>query len=132
MSESTIDNYKGKQIVMEEDPNDEWENPTCEDNLILGNYVNKCLSDGPIWYKMGYHLPHKLNAKNILILPLTNVTRKGSSQEHTEKVMLLNHGSPPWNKGSNDLGGACEKISTFYLYKDIYLQVKDHDPAFLI
>ncbi|GJY11038.1 hypothetical protein Tco_0379223 [Tanacetum coccineum] len=63
MSESTVDNYKGKQIVMEEDPNDEWENPTCEDNLILGNYVNKCLSDGPIWYKMGYPLPHKLDAK---------------------------------------------------------------------
>ncbi|GJU43135.1 hypothetical protein Tco_1200401 [Tanacetum coccineum] len=63
MSESIVDNYKGKQIIMEEDPNDEWENPTCKDNLILGNYVKKCLSDGPIWYKMGYPLPHKLDAK---------------------------------------------------------------------
>ncbi|GKC14535.1 hypothetical protein Tco_1011317, partial [Tanacetum coccineum] len=40
-------NYKGKMIVMEEEPNDEWENPINEDNLILGNYVMKWLSDGP-------------------------------------------------------------------------------------
>nr|GEW36027.1 hypothetical protein [Tanacetum cinerariifolium] len=33
-------------------------------------------------------------------------------------------------KGSNDLGRACMKISTFNLYKDIYLQMKYQDPAF--
>ncbi|GJT42733.1 hypothetical protein Tco_0951448 [Tanacetum coccineum] len=49
MSESTIDNYKGKQIAMEKEPNDEWENPTYEYNLILGNYVKKWLSNEPIW-----------------------------------------------------------------------------------
>ncbi|GJV13638.1 MAK10-like protein [Tanacetum coccineum] len=63
MSESTIDNYKEKQIIMEEEPNDEWDNQTSKDNIILGNYVKKCLSDSLIWYKMGYPLPHKLDAK---------------------------------------------------------------------
>nr|GEV51311.1 reverse transcriptase domain-containing protein [Tanacetum cinerariifolium] len=49
------------KIVKEEEPNDEWVNPTSDDNIILGNYVKKCLSNGPIWYKMGYPLPHKLD-----------------------------------------------------------------------
>ncbi|GJS82678.1 hypothetical protein Tco_0749219 [Tanacetum coccineum] len=48
MSESSVENYKGKKIVEEKKPNDELENPTSEDNLILGNYVKKCLSKGPI------------------------------------------------------------------------------------
>nr|GEX08726.1 hypothetical protein [Tanacetum cinerariifolium] len=52
MSESSIGNYKGKKIMKEEEPNDEWINPTSDDNIILGNYVTKCLSDGPLWYKM--------------------------------------------------------------------------------
>ncbi|GJY75874.1 hypothetical protein Tco_0480990 [Tanacetum coccineum] len=61
MSESSIGNYKGKKIMKEEETNDEWVNATINDNVILRNYVGKCLSDGPIWYKMGYPLPHKLN-----------------------------------------------------------------------
>ncbi|GJT82770.1 GrpE nucleotide exchange factor [Tanacetum coccineum] len=61
MSESSIRNYKGKKIMKEEEPNDKWVNPTSDDNVILGNYVRKCLSNGPIWYKMGYPLPHKLD-----------------------------------------------------------------------
>ncbi|GKC22285.1 hypothetical protein Tco_1024435 [Tanacetum coccineum] len=61
MSESSIGNYKGKKIMREEEPNDEWVNLKSDDNVILGNYVRKCLSDGPIWYKMGYPLPHKLD-----------------------------------------------------------------------
>ncbi|GKB47287.1 hypothetical protein Tco_0898040 [Tanacetum coccineum] len=54
-------NYKGKKIVKEKEPNDEWVNPTSDDNIILGNYVKKCISDGSIWYKMGYSLPYKLD-----------------------------------------------------------------------
>ncbi|GJT91059.1 hypothetical protein Tco_1079904 [Tanacetum coccineum] len=61
MSDSSIRNYNGKKIMKEEEPNDEWVNPTSDDNVILRNYVGKCLSDGPIWYKMGYPLPHKLD-----------------------------------------------------------------------
>ncbi|GKC27373.1 hypothetical protein Tco_1034667 [Tanacetum coccineum] len=61
MSESSIRNYKGKKIMKEGEPNDEWVNPTSDDNIILGNYVKKCLSDSPIWYKMGYPLSHKLD-----------------------------------------------------------------------
>ncbi|GJZ19606.1 hypothetical protein Tco_0556196 [Tanacetum coccineum] len=61
MSESSIGNYKGKKIIKEDEPNDEWVNPTSDDNIILGNYVKKCLSNGPIWYKMGYPLLHKLD-----------------------------------------------------------------------
>ncbi|GKE77900.1 hypothetical protein Tco_1544020 [Tanacetum coccineum] len=61
MSESSIGNYKRKKIVKEEELNDEWANLTSDDNVILGNYVRKCLSDGPIWYKIGYPLPHKLD-----------------------------------------------------------------------
>ncbi|GKE68968.1 hypothetical protein Tco_1527040 [Tanacetum coccineum] len=61
MSESSIRNYKEKKIMKEEEPNDEWVNPINDDNVILGNYVRKCLSDGPIWYKMGYPLPHKID-----------------------------------------------------------------------
>ncbi|GKA69099.1 hypothetical protein Tco_0775163 [Tanacetum coccineum] len=61
MSNSSVGNYKGKKIVEEKEPNDEWVNPTSEDNIILGNYVKKFLSDGPIWYKMGYPLPRKLD-----------------------------------------------------------------------
>ncbi|GKC47899.1 hypothetical protein Tco_1065621 [Tanacetum coccineum] len=38
MSESSIRNYKGKKIMKEEEPNDEWANPTNDDNVILGNY----------------------------------------------------------------------------------------------
>ncbi|GJW37817.1 zinc finger BED domain-containing protein RICESLEEPER 2-like protein [Tanacetum coccineum] len=49
--------------VSQEEPNNEWDNPTCEDNLILGNSVKKCPSDSPIWYKVGYPLHHKLDAK---------------------------------------------------------------------
>ncbi|GJU61949.1 hypothetical protein Tco_1243784 [Tanacetum coccineum] len=48
MSESSIGNFKGKKIMKEEEPNDEWINPTSDDNIILGNYVKKCLSDGLI------------------------------------------------------------------------------------
>nr|GEY34768.1 hypothetical protein [Tanacetum cinerariifolium] len=59
MSESSIRNYKGKKIVKEEELNDEWVNPTSDDNVILGNYVRKCLSDGPIWYKIRYPFPQK-------------------------------------------------------------------------
>ncbi|GJR23887.1 hypothetical protein Tco_0972414 [Tanacetum coccineum] len=61
MSESSIGNYKGKRIVEEKEPNNEWINPTSDDIIILGIYVKKCPSDGPIWYKMGYPLPHKLD-----------------------------------------------------------------------
>ncbi|GJV41934.1 hypothetical protein Tco_1420374 [Tanacetum coccineum] len=32
MSESSIENYKGKKIMKEEEPNDEWVNPTSDDN----------------------------------------------------------------------------------------------------
>ncbi|GJZ29283.1 hypothetical protein Tco_0573930 [Tanacetum coccineum] len=39
--------------------------------------------------------------------------------------MRLTHGSPPWNKGSNDLGGARIMISL------LNLPSKDQDPAFL-
>ncbi|GJU56041.1 hypothetical protein Tco_1229755 [Tanacetum coccineum] len=60
MSQSSIRNYKGKKFVKEEEPNDEWVNPTSDDNIILGNYMKKCLSDGSIWYKMRYPLPYKL------------------------------------------------------------------------
>ncbi|GJY10778.1 hypothetical protein Tco_0378963 [Tanacetum coccineum] len=77
MSESIVDNYKGKQIVMEEEPNDEWENLTCEDSLILGNYVKKCLLDGPIWYKIGYPLPYKLDAKKHPHTATCNCCKKG-------------------------------------------------------
>nr|GEU30824.1 hypothetical protein [Tanacetum cinerariifolium] len=63
MSESSVGNYKGKN---EEKPNDEWVNPTSKDNIILENYVKKCLSDDPVWYKMGYPLSHKLDEMNIL------------------------------------------------------------------
>nr|GEV46365.1 reverse transcriptase domain-containing protein [Tanacetum cinerariifolium] len=61
MSESFISNYKGKKIMKEEEPNDEWVNLTSDDNVILENYVRKCLSDGMIWYKIRYPLPHKLD-----------------------------------------------------------------------
>ncbi|GKB44895.1 hypothetical protein Tco_0889837 [Tanacetum coccineum] len=61
MSESSIGNYKGKKIVKVKELNDEWENPTCEVNIILGNYVKKFLLDGLIWYKMGYPLLYKLD-----------------------------------------------------------------------
>ncbi|GKC09026.1 hypothetical protein Tco_1000636 [Tanacetum coccineum] len=61
MSESSVGNYKGKKIVEEKEPNDEWVIPTSKDNIILGIYVKKCISNGPIWYKMGYPLPYKLD-----------------------------------------------------------------------
>ncbi|GJV36946.1 zinc finger MYM-type protein 1-like protein [Tanacetum coccineum] len=52
-------------------------------------------------------------------------------QEHLEGFAL-----GPWiptvKQGGNDLRLVRSKISTFYLYKDIYLHVKDQDPAFLI
>nr|GEV30138.1 hypothetical protein [Tanacetum cinerariifolium] len=44
--------------------------------------------------------------------------------------MLLTHRSPPWNKRKQRSMRACLKISTFYLYKDIYLQVKIKTPPF--
>ncbi|GJY23143.1 hypothetical protein Tco_0396801 [Tanacetum coccineum] len=59
--EQVIGNYKGKKIVKENDLNGEWVNPTSDDNIILGNYMKKCLVDGPIWYKIGYPSPHKLD-----------------------------------------------------------------------
>nr|GEV55198.1 reverse transcriptase domain-containing protein [Tanacetum cinerariifolium] len=61
MSESSVGNYRGKKIVEEKEPNEEWVNLTSQDNIILGNYVKKCLSNGPILYKMRYPLPHKLD-----------------------------------------------------------------------
>ncbi|GJS80264.1 retrovirus-related pol polyprotein from transposon TNT 1-94 [Tanacetum coccineum] len=57
----SVGNYKGKKIVKEKDLNGEWVNPTSDDNIILGNYMKKCLVDGPIWYKIGYPFPHKLD-----------------------------------------------------------------------
>ncbi|GJW52063.1 hypothetical protein Tco_0093414 [Tanacetum coccineum] len=56
-----IEQVIGKKIVKEKDLNDEWVNPTSDDNIILGNYMKKCLVDGPIWYKIGYPFPHKLD-----------------------------------------------------------------------
>lgn len=64
MSNAPNNDYKGKSIVVDEEPNDEWENPTCDDNIILRNYVMKCLWSDPIWYKTGYPLPPKLDASN--------------------------------------------------------------------
>ncbi|GJT68133.1 hypothetical protein Tco_1019613 [Tanacetum coccineum] len=61
MSDSIIENYKGKKIMKKEELNDEWVNPTSDDNVILRNHVGKCLSDGPLWYQMGYPLNHKLD-----------------------------------------------------------------------
>ena len=62
MSNASNNDYKGKSIVIDEEPNDEWENPSCMDNQILRNYVMKCLWSDPIWYKTGYPLPPKLDA----------------------------------------------------------------------
>ena len=64
MSNSSSNDYKGKSIVVDEEPNDQWENPSCNDNIILRNYVMKCLWSDPIWYKMGYSLSPKLDASN--------------------------------------------------------------------
>ena len=64
MSNSSRNDYKGKSSVVDEEPNDEWENPSCNDNKILRNYVMKCLWSDPIWYKTGYPLPPKLDASN--------------------------------------------------------------------
>ncbi|PWA64933.1 hypothetical protein CTI12_AA339330 [Artemisia annua] len=64
MSNSSKSDYKGKSIVVDEEPNDEWENPTCDDNIILRNYVMRCLWSDSIWYKTGYPLPPKLDASN--------------------------------------------------------------------
>ncbi|GKE42279.1 hypothetical protein Tco_1469563 [Tanacetum coccineum] len=61
MSESSIGNYKGKKIIKEKESNNERVNLTNNDNMILGNYMRECLSDGPIWYKMRYPLPDKLH-----------------------------------------------------------------------
>ncbi|GJU44865.1 hypothetical protein Tco_1202131 [Tanacetum coccineum] len=47
--------------MKEEELNDELVNPTSDDNTILRNYMKKFLSDGPIWYKMEYPSPHKLD-----------------------------------------------------------------------
>ncbi|PWA53650.1 PB1 domain-containing protein [Artemisia annua] len=46
MSNSSGSEYKGKSIIVDEEPNDEWENPSCDDNQI------------------GYPLPPKLDASN--------------------------------------------------------------------
>ena len=64
MSNSSRNEYKGKSIVVDEEPNDEWENPSCNENIILRNYVMKCLWSDTIWYKTGYPLPPKLDASN--------------------------------------------------------------------
>ncbi|PWA45579.1 hypothetical protein CTI12_AA515150 [Artemisia annua] len=64
MNNSSKSDYKGKSIVVDEEPNDEWENPTCDDNIILRNYVMRSLWSDPIWYKTGYPLPPKLDASN--------------------------------------------------------------------
>nr|GEV69631.1 hypothetical protein [Tanacetum cinerariifolium] len=77
MSESSIRNYKRKKIMKKEEPNDEWVNPTNDDNVILRNCVGKCLSDGPIWYRMGYPLPHKLNEKEHLHTASYQCCKKG-------------------------------------------------------
>lgn len=64
MSNTSKDDYKGKCILIDEEPNNEWDNPSCDDNKILKNYVMKCLWSAPIWYKIGYPLPPKLDASN--------------------------------------------------------------------
>ncbi|GKE08771.1 hypothetical protein Tco_1412322 [Tanacetum coccineum] len=69
MRESSIGNYKGKNIIKEEEPNDEWVNPTSDDNVILGNYVRKCLSDGLIWYKGGI-LSLTSSMKTSILIPI--------------------------------------------------------------
>ncbi|GJV08658.1 hypothetical protein Tco_1346314 [Tanacetum coccineum] len=88
MSESSIRNYKGKNIMKEEELNDEWVNPTSDDNVILGNYVRKCLSDGPIWYKMKYPLPHKLDENEHPRTLLTNVARKELRSKMTLRTLM--------------------------------------------
>lgn len=49
MSNVSNNDYKGMSMVVDEEPNDEWENPSCIDNQILRNYVMKCLWSDPIW-----------------------------------------------------------------------------------
>ena len=64
MSNLPMGDNKGKSIIVDEEPNNEWENPSSVDNQVLKNYVSKCLWSDPIWYKIGYPLPPKLDASN--------------------------------------------------------------------
>ncbi|GJZ36843.1 hypothetical protein Tco_0583034 [Tanacetum coccineum] len=90
MSESSTGNYKGKKITREEEPNNEWVNLKSDDNVILGNYVRKCLLDGPIWYKMGYPLPHKLDENEHPHTATCKCCKKGIKGEEESKALMLN------------------------------------------
>ncbi|GKC96009.1 hypothetical protein Tco_1161451, partial [Tanacetum coccineum] len=78
------------------------------------------------------------NALDLWILALEQGEQRSRESmnnvsKNTLKVMLLTHGSLPWNKEEQrSKGEQCTMVSISLFYKDINLPIKDQDPAFLI
>nr|GEY21249.1 hypothetical protein [Tanacetum cinerariifolium] len=56
---------------------------------------------------------------------------KGKEKLRTPRMMLLTHGSPPWNKGEKQSKRSMYNDIYSFVYKDINLQMKEHGATFL-